>query len=689
MSPELFALISVRTGAVAYAALSVFFLIGWIRGISGRAALAAAAITTGWFVSLDLLGPRPIVDLLEVSAYSAWTFLLLRALGAGLDSLSSPERRPQIYLAGLAGALFVGALGYFAFAPARIGPALEVAPSAALLTLGACLTGLVTIEQLVRNTRRDGHWNLKFLSIGLAILFGYGFVLHADRALFQATNLAFTAVQGLIAATAVPFIAIASLRSRQRALNFNLSRRFVFRSGMLIATGLYLLTMGAAGYYVRLFGGEWGQVVQVLVVAASLIALVAIASSTTLRNRLRVAILRNLFEYKYDYRDEWLKVTRALSEDHPDESLPQRAIGALAEIVHADSGRYYRLSPQGVLLPISERGSRRTPPLSPLGSASLTDFCNENNWIVDLDEYRVRREAYPGLDLDADLPLLTDDRFIVPLPVEELLFGIVVLGRPSHPVTLIWEDYDILKVIARQSAAFLALQHADRELATSAQLRAMNQISAFVVHDLKTVAAQLSLMLDNAPRHRSNPAFVDDMLKTTANAVGRMNRLLDQLRDRRPATVEARCVLADVAHAAIEQRAAQTPVPTIASHADGIEVRADREQLVNVLSHVIQNAQEATTADGAVSVTLGREHGWATVAVRDTGCGMTAEFIERALFRPFATTKGVSGIGIGAYQSREYLRSIGGDLIVRSEPGRGSEFVLRLPIPDTAEGARP
>jgi putative PEP-CTERM system histidine kinase len=535
-------------------------------------------------------------------------------------------------------------------------------------------------EQVFRNTRTDAHWNLKFLSVGLAILFAYGFVLHTDAALFQTTSVALFVAQGVVTAAATPFLAIASLRSRQRRLNFNLSRRFVFRSGMLIATGVYLLVMGTAGYYVRLFGGEWGEVVQVLLVVAGLVGLVVVATSTRLRNRLRVTLLRNLYEYKYDYRDEWLRVTRALTDTHADESLARRAVLALGEVVHTTTGRCYRMSGQSILLPMTESTGGLHTPLTPATSASLESFCKVRNWIIDLDEYRTARGAYESLDLDADLPALANDRFIVPLLVEDHLFGIVVLGRPNTPIELIWEDYDILKVIARQAAAFLALQHADAELAASEQLRAMHQISAFVVHDLKTIAAQLSLLLENAPRHRTNPAFIDDMLRTTANAVARMQKLLAQLRDAQATGPGAGCRLDDVASTAIARRVAQLPAPQLAGAACKAEVAADRERLLDVVTHIIQNAQDATPRYGTVTVELGLDRTWATLAVRDSGSGMTREFVEQSLFVPFATTKGVSGIGIGAYQSREYLRSIGGDLTVRTEAGKGSEFVLRIPL---------
>jgi putative PEP-CTERM system histidine kinase len=548
-----------------------------------------------------------------------------------------------------------------------------------------CLLGIITLEQVARNTRRDHQWNIKYLIVGLGAMFAYGFVLYADALLFQSPSLTLFVPQGFIYAVAAPFIAVASLRNRDQRLHVNLSRQFVFRTGTLLLAGGYLLIMGTAGYYVRFFGGEWGAVFEVFLVSAGLLGLAILASSPRIRNSLRVVMVRNLYEYKYDYRDEWLRVTRELTQTNPDESLAERAIHALTDLVHANAGAYWRLSNEGVLLPMLQVNTHWNVPLSPTGSNSLVKFFGKFNWIIDLDEYRDNPRAYAGLDLSADLDQLRGARFIVPLLLGERLFGIIAIGEPAVPITLIWEDYDILKVIARQTAGFLALHHADTVLSASKQLRAMDQLSAFVVHDLKTIIAQFSLLLRNAAKHKANPAFIDDMLATTDHAVGQMSKLLNQLRsreDREPIELD----LIEIVHQVVDERAEQRPEPVLETNLAHLTVKADPTRLAAVVSHVVQNAQEATPENGSVQVRIHASPAWAIVDIKDTGHGMTREFIESELFMPFATTKGVAGIGVGAYQCREYVQALGGDVAVRSQPGIGTEFTLRLPLVTVAPG---
>jgi putative PEP-CTERM system histidine kinase len=669
-------------GLCAYGGLVVFFVYGWMRRITGRAALAASTLTASWFAVLAWIGPTPIADLVEISAYVAWIVLLMRILGIGLGEIRNVNYRPQLAIGALTLVAYVAALVTVPLTRPGDGVAWPL-----LLKLVFCLTGLVTLEQVGRNTRRDHQWNIKFLIIGLGTVFAYGFVLYADALLFRSTSVELTAPQGWICAIAAPFLCIASLRNRTHRMSVNLSRRFVFRTGSLLLGGAYLLIMGTAGYYVRFFGGEWGEVFEVLLISAGLIGLAVLAASGKLRTALRNVIVRNLYEYKYDYRDEWLRVTRELTQANPDEGLGLRAIHALTDLLQANVGASWRLSAEGVLLPMAQMGRNWNEPLSPAGSKSLAEFFARLDWIIDVDEYRQNPHAYAGLDLNGDKDLLRGVRFIVPLTIEERLFGIVAIGQPSTPMNLIWEDYDILKIIARQTAAFLALHHADSVLSASKQLRAMDKMSAFVVHDLKTVNAQLGLLLRNAERHRNNPAFIDDMLKTTENAVIRMTKLVDQLRSVAPQS-SINVNLVDVVDRVVRERSVQRPRPTFESTDTSVCVSADRERLAAVVGHVIQNAQDATPHDGSVRVRVDTTPVWATIIVTDTGHGMSAEFVERELFAPFATTKGVAGIGVGAYQCREYVRGLGGDVAVRSTVGIGTEFTLRLPRSDVRDMER-
>jgi putative PEP-CTERM system histidine kinase len=206
------------------------------------------------------------------------------------------------------------------------------------------------------------------------------------------------------------------------------------------------------------------------------------------------------------------------------------------------------------------------------------------------------------------------------------------------------------------------------------------------VHDLKNLVSQLSLLVLNAQRHRGNPAFQADMLETLDHAVEKMRLMLQRLAQAPQAGAAVPLRLDQLLERMVRARAGLAPRPRLAGAAPGLSVLADRDSLERVLGHLLQNAVEATAPDGSVTLRLLRQGEAAVLELRDSGAGMSAEFIRERLFRPFDSTK-ASGMGVGAFESREYIRSLGGQLEVHSRPGGGTTFRIILPLASAAAAA--
>ena len=310
--------------------------------------------------------------------------------------------------------------------------------------------------------------------------------------------------------------------------------------------------------------------------------------------------------------------------------------------------------------------------------ADLTRFLAERQWVIDLDEYARFPERYGKLGLPPWLKPGGPWRIITPLLVGNRLLAFLVLRAPPPPFTMTYEDRDLLKTAGRHVAVQLAQQQADEKLAEGRQFDAYNRFAAFVMHDLKNSVAQLQLLVANAARHRHDPEFVEDAISTISNAVERMTRLIEQLQGRDLAGTRREVDLTAVTRAAVQRAQARRPAVTVSGGLDGATVHADPERLTTILDHVIRNAQDATPASGSVELLLAADGDNARLTVTDNGAGMDAEFVRQRLFRPFDTTKGSKGMGIGAYQVREYVRSLGGDVDVQSTPGVGTQFCIRL-----------
>jgi len=273
----------------------------------------------------------------------------------------------------------------------------------------------------------------------------------------------------------------------------------------------------------------------------------------------------------------------------------------------------------------------------------------------------------------------TDAWLAIPLLHDRRIVALIVLREPLVPQQLTWEDLDMLRTAGRQAASYFALDAAGEALARERQFAAFNRFSAFLMHDLSNIVAQQQLIVDNAARHKTNPAFIDDAIGTIENTVRRIQRLLEQMKTGAESGPPRRTRLADICEQAVRRLQDRRPQPTLTIEGETATAMIARGQLEHVLEHVIRNAQDATPEDGVVRVAVRTDGGASVIEVADTGRGMDADFVRDRLFRPFDTTKGSKGMGIGAFQAREFVRAGGGDVQVSSTPGTGTSFVIRLP----------
>jgi putative PEP-CTERM system histidine kinase len=307
-------------------------------------------------------------------------------------------------------------------------------------------------------------------------------------------------------------------------------------------------------------------------------------------------------------------------------------------------------------------------------------FMRDRQWILDTAELTRQPDLYPGLSRPDWLESFPDGLLIVPLISSETVIGFVVLLQSSSAFRLTFEEIDLLRTSGRQVAAHLAQYHADRQLAESRQFEAFNRLTAFVMHDLKNLIAQQSLMVKNAAKHKGNPEFFEDSMATIENSVARMNKLLQQLQTGDASGPRRVVSMATCVREALRKCAGRVPEPVFSDPPVDIEVNIDAERLTSILAHLIRNAQDACDASGEVRIELGMEDNNACLGIHDNGCGMEDEFVRNRLFRPFDTTKGSQGMGIGAYQARSFIVATGGQMQVQSAPGEGTLVSIRLPL---------
>jgi len=674
--------VSYSVATAAYLLLFALLLVKWRGSRHGALLVLACGLTVAWAGAVVLATTReaPIsmqIGLLEILRNAGWSAFLLGVLGPSHRTTIFMGYRISMQAAVYTGLYILLTVCYIvAYADDGVVGNLAGMVSGSPGFIMMAVMGMLLIEQLFRSTSEKSRWAIKFACLGIGGLFAFDFYLYVDALLFRQVNAEIWAARGVAVSFAVPLIAVSAARNPDWSVGISVSRRILFHSVTLIGSAIYLLAVAAAGYYLRFFGGEWGTVLQATFLFGAFFLLVAVLFSGTFRSWLKVFISKHFYSYGYDYREEWLKFTRMLSVEGP--QLGERAIEAIAQLVESPKGVLYRRNETEQYAASAMWNTSFLNEPEPV-DGSLCTFLRTRQWVIDIQEYDAQPDKYEGLVLPGWLREFPQAWLIIPLTQNNTLLGFVVLSRPRSKITLNWEVLDLLKIVGIQTAGYLAKQESADALAVARQFETFNRMSTFVVHDLKNLVAQLALLVANAERHKGSPEFQRDMLETIEHAVVKMRVLLQKF-NRESTTEKSGTVILDkVLHQAIASKSATDPKPQLDLQRAGLAVSANASRLERVIGHLIQNAVEATPRGGEVIVRLTERGGNAVIEVIDTGSGMSEEFIRARLFKPFESTK-AAGMGIGVFETREYIHHIGGQLDVHSEPSKGTTFRVSLPL---------
>lgn len=680
-----------------------------------RLAVSLASFTTAfWAVGLVIAGRYgfssfPWLSQMETIRCAAWISVLLLLQRRSLGLASSPQQSFAVALAlGFLIALQLAMDAMFQ-AGTLIVPLSEQHPAALLFVasrLVLAISGLVLLHNLYVNSSNESGLSFRMFAVGLGVIFAYDLNLYTLHFLIGEPNLALVEIRGAVNALAAPLIYLALRQDGDG--RFHLSRQAAFQTVSFSMIGLYLIAMSVLAYGLKMTGGSWGQLLQVTFLAITLIAGSLVVLSPRFRAELKVRIARNFYRYRYDYRVEWLgfidKIDAApgAAGQAP---FRERLIEAVATVLDCPGGALLEPSDAGGYQLSTRWGwpSLEAPHIP--DSSTIVMFFNETGRIVDFDQLRAEAAGSGSRLLPGSHGLLrlpdwaAQDRAIwlaIPLIHREKLTAILLLERSIAARDLNWEDFDLLRTMGRQGASYLAEAETQAQLDEARSFDEYNRRFAFVMHDVKNVVSQLGLVARNAERHADKPEFRADMIATLNGSVGKMNDLLKLMgRENggtgRGGTVDDAGRQADIAriltvvaaglrrqHAALDIEGAEAPAL----------VAGDAPRLEAMLTHLVQNAVDASAPEAPIRLSLQRVGGDVKIHIQDNGHGMSQSFIRDELFKPFRSTKD-GGFGIGAFEAREIARAHGGRLEVESRPGEGSSFTVFLPAyPEKGEGTR-
>ena len=543
------------------------------------------------------------------------------------------------------------------------------------------IVGLILVEQLYRNASLDLHWTIKFLSVGLGALFGVDFIVYSKSLLFAHIDFMLWNSRGFLNTLIVPLLAISIRRLQTNSGCNKAPRKALFHTTVLFVTGAYLIVMSLAGFYIRDYDGNWGEVAQIIFVFLAIMMLLLLLVSGKVRSMTKVYFNKHFFNYRYDYRDIWIALSKTIAQLDSVNKLSGVIINTLMELTETSGGALWLTNDQGDFYLAEEISLTLQSPQLIKTNNSLIQFMKKKQWVIDFVEFSNTPDVYNEVDLS---PWLAKDQrisLIVPLFRQHKLVAFVVLAKAKINRQLIWEDHDLLKTVGMQLTNALALSHTSEALFRSRQFEAYNQLSAFLVHDLKNLVAQVALIVKNSEKHKYKPEFIDDSIETLENVVSKIDSILGQLKKGWVKTDVITLInLGEVLEDVILQQQGHKPISHGEMTLDHCEILGEKEKLTAILGHLVQNAQEATEDHGIVQLLLSKDEQYAIIKIIDNGVGMSAKFVAERLFKPFDTTKGNAGMGIGVYEARDYILKYDGVCDVESTLGVGTSFIIKLPL---------
>ena len=656
-------------------------------GTAGYAVILAMALTSLW-AGAGLIGVgfggSPLSTIAQPFAESfrnlAWLFVVYRLFSSDGRHASMRQVRPMVAALAFVELLQPALQSLLIRLDTGDSGAVLAFQLSALFRLLVAVGGLVLVHNLYVGASAQTRLALRWPATALGLMWLFDLNFYTIAYLLGGPPTLLAALRGLVAVGMTMALAL-GVGQRSEELRFRPSRAVAFQSVSLLLIGGYLLAMVGIAQWLSYAGGDLANFIQLAFVVAASVAALAILPSQRTRGWLRVSLIKHFFQHRYDYRAEWLRFTRTIGQGSARTApLEERVIQAVADI--ADS-------PAGLLLTAGDHGqlvlaARWSWPTADVPAEALTPqdvrFFETDGFIADLDDLRQGRVT-KGEDQHIPAWLLDDQRIwvLVPLLHFERLVGMVVLARPPYARRLDWEDFDLLRVAGQQLASYLA-EHAGQEaLAEASRFDDFHRRIAFVMHDIKNLASQFSLLARNAELHAENPEFRSDMLVTLRNSADKLNALLARLSRYGPGQVDALVsVQADaVALAVVEQFRDRHPV--ILVHNEPCAVAGQRDTLEQILVHLVQNAVDASAPDSPVFLSISTDGLQGNIEVTDAGAGMSPDFVRTRLFKPFVSSK-PGGFGIGAYEARELVRAMHGRLDVESREGLGSRFTVRLPL---------
>jgi len=543
-----------------------------------------------------------------------------------------------------------------------------------LILLFYSIMSIVNLEATLKSSSSTDRWKIKETLIGVGGVVAINIFYYSHALLYRSINMNLVPVKAGVTLLSVMFIVYSLLRHKVMDVEVVVSRKVAYRSLSIFVVGFYLLGIGILGKGMTYFGPHVGKNITVFLAFGGIIAIVAVIFSEKLRRKIIVHINKNFYSHKYDYREQWLQFTQRISLKHSFDGLLSAIANGFRDVIDSTGAAIWLLeSGTNEFVCVKSvdiiEGSRAP-------NNALLNFLRDTQWILNVHDPKCKAVV------DVSVDFLEENKafLVIPLLHRDKLVGFIILREAHTEIECNYEDYDLLKTFARQAAAAILNARMSEELVEAKEMEAIGRLSSFVIHDLKNASSMLTMLAQNAEEHMDNPDFQKDAIKSIVNTSEKIKGITMKLKNlpRKSKIVLDFHDLGMCVQGAISEFSVLGKASLAFKEDEQVKTKFDRAEMRKVVVNLIMNALDATDHSGKVEVEVGKVNNIPFIKVTDNGCGMSREFIEKHLFRPFHTSK-KKGLGIGLYQCKTIIEEHSGKIRVVSQEGKGTEFIIYLP----------
>jgi putative PEP-CTERM system histidine kinase len=542
-----------------------------------------------------------------------------------------------------------------------------------LLLLLYSIVTIVNLESMLRSSSGTGRWQIKYMMLGVGGILALNIFYYSQALLYRSIDMSLLPVRICVFLFCIGFISYSILKRKSMDIEITVSRGIFYRTLSIFVVGFYLLGLGIVGEGMRYLGPQLGKNIMTFLGFAGAIVVLVIILSEQLRNKVMVFINKNFYSQKYDYRTQWLQFTQTISAGHSYDEMLDSIAGGFKDAIGVRGASVW-LKEKGNGTYALAKGIDAAVPMGNPGEG-IINFMQDKGWVINVRD----RKCSNIISQDEDFISNNRVSLMVPLLDKNNLIGFVVLLEGLAGSDYNYEDYDFLKALASQATFAIMNAALTEELTEAEAMEAAGKVSSFIMHDLRNAASRLPLIVQTAEDHIDNPEFQKDAMRIISNTSEKINNIMVKLGDlsKKTSHVLKESDLGECVKIAIGELSYTGNSKVSFKELKTVKTKLDRDEIVKVFVNLILNAFDATNYQGEIEVVVGEEKNMGFVRVSDKGCGMSGEFIDKKLFKPFHTTK-KNGLGIGLYQCKTIIESHSGKIKVNSKPGMGTDFIVYL-----------